>query len=167
MTCEYGEYCNVLGCTKCFPCPAGTQADSMGSQNCTLCPRGFVKASTSSDVCKQCPEGWYQVKTGQTHCEKCPKGYFCPWSDEAPVRCDAKEICPAGSSKPEEECKALYKRNDDTEECELNSVVYVVIGLVVSVIVVGVGFVAVRKYRRNNEQRQRLLERQHPVYTGW
>lgn len=31
------------------------------------------------------------------------------------MRCDAKEICPAGSSKPEEECKALYKRNDDNE----------------------------------------------------
>lgn len=31
------------------------------------------------------------------------------------MHCDAKEICPAGSWKPLEECKGLYKRNSETE----------------------------------------------------
>lgn len=167
ISCKYGGFCSKLGCTSCLPCPAGTQADSMGAQNCTLCPRGFVKAGKSFDVCQQCEKGWFQDNIGQTTCKKCPKGFFCPWPDEDPVHCDAKEICPAGSWKPLEECKGLYKRNSETEKCELSSIVYVVIGVVLAVIAAGVGFVAVRRYRRNNEQRQRLLERQHPVYTGW
>lgn len=61
----------------------------------------------------------------------------------------------------------MYDRNEQTDECELKSVVYIVISLTVAVAVVAVGFFVVRRYRRNNEQRQRLLERQHPVYTGW
>ncbi|KAJ7336690.1 Putative ephrin-receptor like [Desmophyllum pertusum] len=106
-------------------------------------------------------------KIGQTACKICPVRFYCPWQDEDPVPCDPKAICPAGSWKPKEECSGLYKRNKETEECELSSIVYAVIGVVLAVIVAGIGFVIVRRYRRDNEQRQRLLERQHPVYTGW
>lgn len=167
ISCKFGEYCNTLGCTSCSSCPAGTQADRMGAQNCTRCPRGFYKASKSSHVCEKCANGYFQDTTGQTFCKKCPERYFCPWPDEPPVPCGPKELCPAGSKEPLEECKGLHKRNNETEECELSSIVYIIIGVVLSVIVAGVVFVAVRRYRQNNEQKQRLLERQHPVYTGW
>ena len=42
------------------------------------------------------------------------------------MHCDAKEICPAGSWKPLEECKGLYKRNNETEVTQVayHSVAY-------------------------------------------
>ena len=36
--------------------------------------------------------------------------------------CGPKEICPAGSWKPLEECKGLYKRNNETEVSSYHSV---------------------------------------------
>lgn len=50
----------------------------------------------------------------------CLLGVF-QWQDEAPVPCDPKEICPAGSWKPEEECKGLYKRNNKTEVTQVTN----------------------------------------------
>ena len=29
--------------------------------------------------------------------------------------CDPKQICPAGSDEPQEDCSGLYKRNQETE----------------------------------------------------
>lgn len=61
----------------------------------------------------------------------------------------------------------MEKKNTETNECELSSTVYAVIAVAVTVILAGIGFVMIRKYRQKTEQKQRLLERQHPVYTGW
>lgn len=110
---------------------------------------------------------WYQLKTGQTSCLECPEGYYCPWPNSEPVPCEKEQICPPGSSAPKEDCKGLMTLNNETEECEMSSIVYALIAVSLAVVVAAIGFVILRKYRRNNETRQRLLERQHPVYTGW
>lgn len=139
----------------------------MGAVNCTLCNAGYVKADAGYEVCKLCKRGWYQVDRGQTKCLECPQGCYCPWQDAGPIKCDPNQICPRGSYAAGSECSMMYKSNHGTEDCELRSVVYIIIGGTVAVVLAGVGFVMVRRYKRNNEQKQRLLERQYPVYTGW
>lgn len=167
MQCGNGKYCNTTGCTKCFGCPPGQEADRMGAQNCTYCQKGSFKPSSGSEVCHSCQDGWYQLKTGQTSCLECPEGHYCPWPNSEPVPCDKEQICPPGSSAPKEDCKGLMTLNNETEECEMSPIVYALIAVSLAVVVAAIGFVILRKYRRNNETRQRLLERQHPVYTGW
>lgn len=139
----------------------------MGAVNCTYCRKGSFKASSGSKVCQSCQDGYYQLKTGQTSCVECPVRYYCPWPSSPPSPCDKEQICPAGSKTPQEDCKGLLTRNNETEECEMSAIVYAVIAVSLAVVVAAIGFVILRKYRRNNETKQRLLERQHPVYTGW
>lgn len=167
ISCPLGGYCNKSGCTLCEPCQAGTEADRMGASNCTLCNLGFFKESRSFGICQLCKRGWFQVKKGQTTCKECPQGFYCPWQDAPPIKCDPNQKCPQGSFSAGPECNLMYNRDIKSDKCTLSPVVYAVIVATAAVGLITAGILILRRHRRRNEQKQRLLERQYPVYTGW
>lgn len=166
ISCKFGGYCNKSGCTHCEPCQPGTEADRMGAFNCTLCNQGYYKESRSFDTCQLCERGWFQVKRGQTTCKECPQGFYCPWQDSLPIKCDPNQKCPEGSFSAGPECNLMYNR-DKSDKCKLSPVVYVVIVATAAVGLITAGILILRRHTRRKEQKQRLLESQYPVYTGW
>ena len=106
--CPYGYYCPQEGTAYPIPCPAGKyrSAADAGSLVCLDCPEGTYSTEdklVSKNECKPCPPGKVCEGSGnqnlnvtdQTKTRFCPEGYFC---QNATTKATEREFpCPRGT----------------------------------------------------------------------
>ncbi|XP_032305021.1 zonadhesin-like isoform X2 [Coturnix japonica] len=100
--CPSGEYSNVTGQDKCFPCPAGFHCPKGLRRRC---PPGFYCPQRTGISFYPCPPGTFNPSYGLSQverCQKCPAGMFCgDWGLSSPSGpCWPGFFCTAGASVP-------------------------------------------------------------------